>query len=516
MSAGPSSDWISFKLWPAQRDVAQLFQDNRLLVCLKARQLGLTWLSLAFGLWHLLLHPVATVLLFSRRDDEATDLLQRMKWMYARLPPWLKAQAVAIDNDHEWQLADGSRAMAFPTTAGDSYTATLAIVDEADLVPDLDALLRAVKPTIDAAGRLLLVSRADKTSPESAFKRIYRAAKSGDSEWKPVFLPWDSRPDRDQAWYEAQKKDIKDRTGAEDDLHEQYPATDAEALAPRSLDKRLPPEWLNRCYKPAEPVAVGQGGPALPALTVYVPPRAGRAYVVGADPAEGNPTSDESAATILDRETGEEVAVLAGKFEPATFAGYISTAAYWYNHAPILVERNNHGHAAILWLRDNAPNLMLLCGHDQKTGWLSNSKGKSVMYDAAGITFRDGDAVIHGLDTFSQLASIEGSTLRAPDGQHDDKAVSFVLALQGRARLKRYGTPTVSYGPILCTQGKTDPCSYGTPIAATCLPDFFDELPTYVDARDHEYYRRCIDGPPPQTWTDEQHQRVMNEIRKGQ
>src|SRR5207244_1074204 len=110
-----------------------------------------------------LLHPVATVLLFSRRDDEATDLLARLKDMHARLPPWLRASRAVTDNDHEWALANGSRVLAFPTTAGDSYTATLAIVDEADLVPDLDHLLRAVKPTIDAAGRMLLISRADKS-----------------------------------------------------------------------------------------------------------------------------------------------------------------------------------------------------------------------------------------------------------------------------------------------------------------------------------------------------------------
>jgi hypothetical protein len=46
-------------------------------IALKARQLGLTWLALAFALWHLILHSVATILLFSKRDEEATDLLFR-------------------------------------------------------------------------------------------------------------------------------------------------------------------------------------------------------------------------------------------------------------------------------------------------------------------------------------------------------------------------------------------------------------------------------------------------------
>src|SRR5262249_5174545 len=149
---------------------------------------------------------------------------------------------------------------AFPTTAGDSYTATLAIVDEADLVPDLDRLLRAVKPTIDGGGWLILVSRADKSRPQSPFKHIYATAKGEVTPWTPVFLPWSARPDRDQAWYELQKTDSERRTGSLDFLHEQYPATDAEALAPRALDKRIAPQWLQQCYQERVPFADLPGG----------------------------------------------------------------------------------------------------------------------------------------------------------------------------------------------------------------------------------------------------------------
>ncbi|HEY7154733.1 MAG TPA: hypothetical protein VH575_12295 [Gemmataceae bacterium] len=459
---GQGGDWVPFRLWPEQRRMAQLLQENRLVVVLKARQLGLTWLVLAFALWLLLFHPIATVLLFSRRDDEATDLLaMRLRGMYDRLPAFLKASRFTADNDHEWALASGSRALAFPTTAGDSYTATLAVVDEADLCPDLDRLMRAVKPTIDGGGRMVLLSRADKTKPLSPFKRIYQGARQGQNEWVPVFLPWHARPDRDAAWYEAQQQDIFSRTGAVDDLHEQYPATDAEALAPRSLDKRLPAEWLKRCYCPVAfggAVAVGSvavGQPALPGLTVYAVPVVGRRYVVGADPAEGNPTSDESALEVLDVDSGEEVASLAGRFEPATFAAHVDAVGRWYNHARVLVERNNHGHAVLLWLHENS-RLLQLCGDDGKPGWNTTTKSKAALYAEAGEALRDEEAIIHGLETFSQLASVEGATLRAPDGQPDDRAVAFVLALAGRAKLLRWGLVDENGGPYVLTPGYGD------------------------------------------------------------
>lgn len=231
-----SGAWVPFRLWPAQARALKVIRDNRLVCILKARQLGVTWLALSYALWLMLFHPAATVLLFSRRDDEAIDLLDfRLKGMYALLPPWMKARAVEVDSAHEWALSNGSRAIAFPTTAGDSYTATLVIGDEFDLVENQDRLLGAVKPTIDNGGRMLLLSRPDKARPHTAFKNIYRAAKQGLNDWACVFLPWTAHPNRDAAWYEAQRAEIGSRTGGEqgtlDVLHEQYPATDAEALA---------------------------------------------------------------------------------------------------------------------------------------------------------------------------------------------------------------------------------------------------------------------------------------------
>ena len=424
-------DWIPFSLWPAQAKTLRTIINNLLVVILKARQLGMTWLVLGFALWSMLFHPAATVLLFSRRDDEAIHLLDfRLKGMYQRLPDWMKVRSVLADNGHEWRLSNGSVAYAFPTTAGDSYTATLAIVDEADLVPNLNQLMRAVKPTIDAGGRMILLSRANKDTPQSEFKQIYRSARQKLSTWAAVFLPWFARPDRTAEWYELQKADILSRTMSLDDLHEQYPATDVEALSARTLDKRLPGEWLEQCYQESAPLDMRSldGCPGIPGLEVYRRPEPALRYVIGIDPAEGNPTSDDSTLTVLEAETGEEVCSLAGKFQPSTLAAHADEIGRWYRNAGLLVERNNHGHAVILWLKDNS-KLELLRGPDDKDGWLTTSKGKALAYSNAADALRDRRTVVHSFATYTQLASISGSNLSAPEGEHDDLATSFVLAL---------------------------------------------------------------------------------------
>ncbi len=59
---------------------------SRKLVILKARQLGISWLCLSYALWLMLFQAPATILLFSLREEEAKELLWRLRGMYERLP----------------------------------------------------------------------------------------------------------------------------------------------------------------------------------------------------------------------------------------------------------------------------------------------------------------------------------------------------------------------------------------------------------------------------------------------
>lgn len=431
--------WRPFELWPKQRDVLEAMRAQRQLVVLKARQLGLTWLALAFALHRMIFHPIATIGIFSRIEADAQELLDiRLKGMYERLPESMKEQPVMQDNKTRWQLRNGSTAMAFATTGGRGYTFSLAIVDEADFQPDLPRLLTAVEPTVDMGGRMWLISSSNKDIPESRFKAIYRVAqredKSSVDAYYPIFLPWHARPGRTPEWYEVQKAKCLAETGALDDIGGEYPATDTEALAPRTLDKRIPAIWIEACYVAQRP-SLPEDAPVLPNLDVYVPPQAGRLYVIGADSAEGNPTSDDSALSVMDVESGEEVAQLSGKFQPSALASYADALGRYYNDAGLMVERNNHGHAVLLWLADNS-KLRRLDGHDGKLGWLSSSLGKALLYNEMADCFRDGDTTLHSFATYTQLASIEGSALRAPEGFHDDRADSYALAHVGRIAMQ--------------------------------------------------------------------------------
>ncbi len=444
--------WIAFDLWAEQQEVATDLTLEKLIIILKARQLGMTWLVLAYALWLMLFYPAATVLLFSLRDTEAVYLLSdfRLRGMYKRLPSWLMMRNMRDDatqyewitrtevtsGGHLWELENGSNARAFPTSAGDSYTATLAIVDEADLVPDLSALLLRVKPTIDGGGQLILLSKSNKKLPLSEFKTIYRAARKGLNGWKAKFLAWWVRPSRTPEWYARQKQDAESRIGGIDDLYENYPATDLEALAPSTLDKRIPFKFLEKVYSECAAEDIN-GMPLLPGLKVYMPPRPGKKYVIGADPAEGNPNSDDSAVQVVDAATGAQCAVLKGKFDVDVLAQYIEKLAWWYNKAHVLVERNNHGHAVLANLRSSTDKKKLrhsqiLCGEDKKQGWFSSKRSKVILYDSLAENISTADCMIFDADTLEQIGSIEGDSLRAPQGLHDDLADAYALAQKAR------------------------------------------------------------------------------------
>jgi len=432
--------WIPFTLWPDQERVLDAFTTHRLVAVLKARQLGLTWMALSYALWLMIFHPAATVLVYSRRDDEAMYLISgyRLQGTYQRLPDWIKDRAaIAHKSGHAFGLRNGSVVRALPTNAGDSYTVSLVITDEFDLVPNQSHLMGAVKPTIDGGGQMFCISRSNKALPNSEFKAIYRGAKQGANGWYSVFLNWRARPARDEAWYQEQKREIFARTGGYDELHEQYPATDDEALAPAALHKRIPAGWLSQCYDEGRSIpldALIEGAPTIPGLAIFKYPQPDHIYVAGADCAEGLPTSDDSATTWLDKDSGEEVCNLVGKLTPSVHAAYTAQVSDWYNRARVMPERNNHGHAFIQWYQQNGHGGRVLKGHDRRPGWNSSTLGKVLMYDGMAEAAREGECVIHDFETLIQLQSIEKGTLLAPDGELDDRADSYALAVKARTK----------------------------------------------------------------------------------
>lgn len=229
---------LPFHLWPAQIALLADILAERLLLILKARQLGISWLVLAYALWLCLYHPGRLVLVFSIGQDEANEMLRRVNAMYWRLSEALRGTLPALvkENTEEMAWANGSRILSLPArkSAGSGYTASLIILDEFAKNERADAIYTAVKPTIDGGGQMIVLSTAQGTG--NLFASLVTKARAGTSRFAFRFLPWQARPGRDAAWYAAVATD------AIDEAHhkQEYPATPDEAFEASEVDAFLP------------------------------------------------------------------------------------------------------------------------------------------------------------------------------------------------------------------------------------------------------------------------------------
>jgi hypothetical protein len=91
---------------------------------------------------------------------------------------------------------------------------------------------------------------------------------------------------------------------------------------------------------------------------IFVHPVVGHTYVIGIDTASGKANSNDSVITVLDVNTGEQVAVIAGQIAPEEVGIEAKKIGEYYNDALIGVEKEYHGVTVINYLRQNGyPNL---------------------------------------------------------------------------------------------------------------------------------------------------------------
>lgn len=244
---------MPFHLWDAQKDLLEAVVSERLLLILKARQLGISWLLLAYALWLCLFRAGRLALVFSIGQAEANEMLRRVHVMYWRLPANIRAALPSVlkDNTEELAWGNGSRVLSLPArkTAGSGYTASLVILDEFAKNPWAREIYTAVKPTIDGGGKMIILSSAHGAG--NLFHELVEKAQQALGRFAFRFLPWWSRPGRDAAWYAGVAADAV----SDSHMKQEYPATPDEAFEATEVDAFLPSMALwDACLDPSTPL----------------------------------------------------------------------------------------------------------------------------------------------------------------------------------------------------------------------------------------------------------------------
>ena len=193
---GSTNGRAPFELFNYQSETLDFVRNNRYVIVLKARQLGLTTLMMAYAFWMLLFRPGSNIVLVSRSQTAADKALEIVDFMYSFLPEWVKDRGPKVEGDaakyHSYRFADGLlssiTSYAATRTVAAGQTATLVLWDEAALAEYQEDALRTLLPTTDAGGSMVIFSTA--RGGHNTFARIYREAERGLSSFKPIFHPW--------------------------------------------------------------------------------------------------------------------------------------------------------------------------------------------------------------------------------------------------------------------------------------------------------------------------------------
>jgi hypothetical protein len=175
-------------------------------------------------------------------------------------------------------------------------------------------------------------------------------------------------------------------------------------------------------------------------VKIYYRPHPSHKYALGADPAEGLPHSDPSAACILDAQTLRVCAIIHGRIGVHEFARQISELGERYHWALVVVARLNHGHAvqeALTHLRYPKIYLHREAGNSQaprRPGFPESQTSKTMLVANLQAELQGGMIYIPDRDMIRELVEYQNPApgkYAGPIGGHDDLVVALELALQG-------------------------------------------------------------------------------------
>lgn len=386
--------WLPFRLKSCQKRVLEAIARclrrglPPRVVILKARQMGFSTLvqGLLFRSAHLIGNYSSLVIAHKK---ESTQLLfDKSLKFYTKLPDRYRPKKRYMGK-REMEFVTGSRIAVEVANedGGRGITANGVHLSEAAYFPDLNAVLQAVLGGVPKTPNSLVVIESTPNG-YNEFRDLYVAAKSGQSDFEAVFVPWFEEPeyrmDTPIAGDDLDEREMELVAKHGVDLHQlawrryvirtelnrdavrfevEYPSDDVRCftltgspvfapeaityyntLVPPARPAELLPEPISiRLDENEKRPIVEQGHGELMVFTPTGEPIPRRLYIVSADPSEGDKGSDPSPIVVIDRHTLEPVAVWDGRARPDRLAKTASAIAMWFNGALLTWESNNHG-----------------------------------------------------------------------------------------------------------------------------------------------------------------------------
>jgi len=443
---------LKFELWDFQVDAIGRFRANEKVICLKARQLGLTWTVLAFMLWKCMFHEYEHGLVIAIDEDLAKNLIGRVKFMYKNLPEWMKVTVSKPENAMKISWPDNDSLIEAETSsenAGSGETYSMVFLDEWAKHPFADKAWLSIAPAVD---NCLLIEVSTAYGMGNKFQEQWFESVEGKNTFHTMFYPWWVVPGRDAEWYERQKVNLKGS------VRQEYPATAEEAF----LQSGSPVFDREILVKPEEaplPFASLPEALRIEGVQMWDLPDSSHTYGFGWDIAQGvmdrDLNRDFSSGVGWDKTNGRQVFSFNRRLKVDEMASVIDTVARIYPTSLHGVENNNHGFAVIQKLIEfGTPNLYVeettnefqrqrkdFKRKERRVGWNTNLWTKPMMIDHLEEVLRLGYLEVLDPLLYWQLYFFQdngGGHMSAPKGYHDDLVIAAAIGQEMCRRIKTW------------------------------------------------------------------------------
>lgn len=295
---------VKFAPFDYQRDLCEVYNENRYAIAMIGRQLGKTTLAAGYLLWFAMFKPDSTILIAAHKREGASEIMQKIRYAYEELPDHIRA-GVAEYNKQSLTFDNGSRILSQATTVntGRGLALSLVYLDEFAFVPPQIAkeFWTSLSPTLSTGGKCIITSTPN--VDDDQFAQIWfesqrtidefgNHADVGTNGFKGYHATWESHPDRDDEWARLEQAKV-----GEDQFKREH---ECQFISfNETLIKSMTLSQLG--FDAIEPIEKkGQ-------VRWYEKLRDGRSYCVALDPSMGT-GGDDAAIQVLELPTLKQVA----------------------------------------------------------------------------------------------------------------------------------------------------------------------------------------------------------------
>jgi hypothetical protein len=327
----PIRGLIPFHTYPFQAGLLQDYNNYRFNVVLKARQLGVTWTTAAYAAWLIQYYKEKSVLAVATKLEVAAGFVRKVKTIIKHLPSWVRIARITVDNRTSFELSNGSliKAVATSGDTGRSEALSLLVVDEAAFVEGLEELWSGLYSTLSTGGRCIMISTPSGVG--TFYHKTYTNAEAGQNDFHPIKLLWDIHPERDQAWFNQETKNMSPRQVAQE-LMCSFSMSGETVIDPVDILR-----MREGTKDPKFRIGFDRN------LWIWEEPIIGEKYLFCADVARGD-GKDYTAGHMAKLKDMTIVAEYQGKPDLDVFAEFINTLGKEYNNAMLALEINNMGY----------------------------------------------------------------------------------------------------------------------------------------------------------------------------